>query len=325
VDIHINGYAGVDFSYPDMTEEQFIATCRTIRAAGCCAILPTMVTGPIEVFRRNLELMARVAERDELARFIVGFHLEGPFISPKPGAVGAHRPAYCVAPDIGLLEDFIRWSGGRLKLLTIAAELNGAVELTRAAVERGVKVAMSHQLAGREDILRLIDAGASLATHVGNGMPSTMNRHDNPLWPMLADDRLTASVIADGHHLPADMLKVICRAKKRERLIAISDASALAGLPPGRYTWLDREVDIHANGRISLAGTDYLACSSVRLLDCANHLLAIGAMDYDGVLAAALYNPARFAGLNLSDYAGEPLVEYDPDLKRFAPLASLAG
>src|SRR4030042_4419409 len=141
-------------------------------------------------------------------------------------------------------------SGGRVKLLTIAAEPRGAEDLARYAVSKGIAAARGHQDAGEEDIDRLVRAGAVALTHLGNGVPAMLPRHKNPVWAGLANDDLTATIITDGNHLPASILKTIIKTKGPERCVVISDGGWLSGFGPGRYETLGQEVVLEENGRL---------------------------------------------------------------------------
>ncbi|GAF71368.1 unnamed protein product, partial [marine sediment metagenome] len=280
VDLQVNGFRGVNFSSPELTEEDFIQTCIELMGRGTAAFLPTVITSPLEVYRRNLPLMAEIMDRPELKDRMSGFHIEGPFISPEPGARGVHDPDLILKPDISLFEELQELACGKIKLLTIAAEVNGAVELAGHAVKHGVTVSLGHHLASEEDLQRLITAGASTLTHLGNGVPRMVDRHRNPLWAGLAEDALTAMIIPDGHHLPASLMKTIIRVKGMSNVIAVSDVSPVAGLPPGRYTCMGGEVVLEESGLLHDSVKGYLAGSSATMLDCMNVLASLKLLKY---------------------------------------------
>ena len=233
VDLQVNGFHGVDFSSVDLDETAFADACRAMVEAGTTAFLPTLITCPAEVYARNLPIIAKAMEMPELEHRLLGIHLEGPFLSPQEGARGAHTAQWMKAPDTDLLDQLMNWANGKIKLLTLAADLEGAAELTHYATRRGITVALGHHMANEQQLDDLAEAGAAALTHLGNGIPATIGRHENPLWAGLANDELVATIIADSHHLPPALLKTIIRAKGPERCIVISDASPLAGLEPG--------------------------------------------------------------------------------------------
>lgn len=244
-DLQVNGAFGLDFSDPAMTEDAFLRTAEKILSSGVTRFLPTVITSPMALYRRNLPLMLRGIERAGLAYEIPGFHLEGPFISPEPGAVGAHDPESVAAPSVEKLLELNDAAAGKIRILTVAAERPGVKDVIDRAHQLGIAVSLGHQLADAETIA---GAGADLLTHLGNGIPNSIDRHRNPIWSGLANDALTAMIITDGHHLPADVVKCMIRCKTPARLIVTSDASSAAGLPPGRYRVLGNDAVLYESG-----------------------------------------------------------------------------
>lgn len=156
-----------------------------------------------------------------------------------------------------------------MRLVTLAPERAGAAQYIAAATARGVRASLGHCAPSPAQVRAAVDAGATLSTHLGNGTAGMLPRHPNHLWTQLAEDRLTAMLIADGHHLPAETLTVMIRAKGAERCVLTSDSAALAGMPPGRYrTPVGGDVEVAPDGRLSLAGTGYLAGSGSDLRTC---------------------------------------------------------
>jgi N-acetylglucosamine-6-phosphate deacetylase len=302
VDLQVNGFAGVDFSSETLAEEAFVQAGHALISRGTAAFLPTLVTNSEARLHRNLALMVNALKKDAtLARHVPGFHLEGPFISQEPGAVGAHDPAATRLPDIALFERLYAWSDGRLRLLTLAAELPGAAELARYAIKRGVVISCGHQLAGPDDLARLAEAGAAALTHLGNGMPNVVHRHDNPLLAGLAEERLKILFIADGHHLPRHVLKLFSRAAGAERLIATSDASSAAGLPPGSYEVLGNRAVLEKDGKLHNPDKQCLVGSSATLLVCMNVLHETGLFTLEDLVRIGFNNPLDLIGLAPQD------------------------
>lgn len=315
VDLQVNGFVGVDFSSDELTAEAFLRAGRALVARGTAAFLPTLITGPEARLRRNLTLIAAALKSDpELAAHVLGFHLEGPFISKEPGAVGAHDPASARAPDTVFFNRLVDWTGGRLRLLTIAAELPEAAELARHATARGVTVSCGHQLAGPDDLARLADAGAAALTHLGNGMPNQVHRHDNPLLAGLAEERLKVMFIPDGHHLPRHVLKVFARAAGAARLIATSDAASAAGLPPGVYDVLGNRAVLEPDGLLHNPEKQCLVGSSATMLACMNVLHGLGLFALDDLLRIGFGNPLALIGLSPRDVptGGSPALAFSP-------------
>ncbi|MCX5685277.1 MAG: amidohydrolase family protein [Planctomycetota bacterium] len=311
VDLQVNGYRGVDFSGPDLAEEAFAQSCRDLLGQGTAAFLPTIITCPLDVYRRNLMVMARVCARPEFAGRLPGIHIEGPFISQRPGAVGAHNPAWVLPPDVGLLERFHEWAGGRIKMLTLAADVPGAEDVARAAAAWGITVSLGHQIATEDDLARLVRAGAKSLTHLGNGVPALLARHPNPIWAGLACDDLAAMMIADGHHLPPAVMKVILRAKGVSRVIVVSDQSSVTGLAPGRHKAMGTEVVLEESGRLHIPEKGCLAGSSATMLECMNHLASLGLLSVEEMEAVGFHNPLVLVGLEASAIRSPQQVTYD--------------
>ena len=301
VDLQVNGYQGINFSSPELDEDACRKACRLVLSKGTAAFLPTVITSPEEVYRRNLPLIARTMDDREFEGRLLGFHIEGPFISPQPGAVGAHRSDWVRDPDVGLLERMQEWAGGRIRLLTVAAELEGIEALIRRARKLKIVVSLGHQMAGPEDLARAVDAGATMLTHLGNGLPGQVDRHRNPLWAALAEDRLHAMIITDGHHLPPEVIKTIWRVKGVERTTIVSDASSFAGLPPGRYAWQGGEVGIEANGRLFDVKKGCLAGSSATMRDCMDYFANLKLATPRELHRVGFENPLEQIGLSATN------------------------
>jgi N-acetylglucosamine-6-phosphate deacetylase len=297
VDLQVNGFGGVDFSDPNLGESELKEAWRALLRLGTAAFLATMITSPVDVYRRNLPLLVNALESDEFRGRVLGIHLEGPFISSEPGAVGAHDPAYVQAPDLNLLLELLDLGAGCLRLLTVAAELPGIETLIAAAAARGVAVSLGHSLFGHGDLVRLRPAGAVALTHLGNGLPNQLPRHPNPLWDGLGNDDYTAMVIADGHHLPASVLRVAARSKGRDRLIVVSDASPVAGLPAGEYQVLGNRAILEQSGRLHNPDKQCLVGSSATMLDCMNVFASVTEFDLEDLLAVGFYNSLKLIGL----------------------------
>jgi N-acetylglucosamine-6-phosphate deacetylase len=315
VDLQVNGFVGVDFSHEALTEEAFLHAGHALIARGTAAFLPTLITSYEARLHRNLTVIAQALKKDAvLARHVLGLHLEGPFISKEPGAVGAHDPAAVHLPDRNYFERLFAWSEGRLRLLTLAAELPGAAELARHAVTRGVAVSCGHQLAGPADLALLAEAGATALTHLGNGMPNLVSRHANPLLAGLAEERLKVLFIPDGHHLPHHVLKVFARAAGADRLIATSDASSAAGLPPGTYDVLGNRAVLEPDGLLHNPEKHCLVGSSSTLLACMNVLHHCGLFSLDELIRIGFSNPLALVGLSPQDVPTAPYrLAFSPD------------
>ncbi|WP_165072478.1 N-acetylglucosamine-6-phosphate deacetylase [Paludisphaera rhizosphaerae] len=289
-DIQTNGRWGHSFSSSDLTVEQVVDIVRAQRNLGAGRICPTLITAPPEHTLHGLRTIAQACdENPDVDRMVVGIHLEGPFLSEKTGYRGTH-PAECMRdPDWSLFEKFQEASGGRVVLMTLAPEREGSAEFIRRAVAAGIAISLGHTATDADALAAAVDAGATLSTHLGNGIVAELPRHPNPIWLQAAEDRLYASLIADGHHLGPAALRVFARAKGWNRLILVSDAGWLAGLPAGNYgAW-----DVDPSGKIVLAGTPYLAGSALGLEVGLRVLDAVEPAFPRPLLDTVTTNPAR--------------------------------
>jgi N-acetylglucosamine-6-phosphate deacetylase len=304
VDLQVNGFGGADFSDPELTGGDLVEAWRALLRRGTAAFLATMITSPVDLYRRNIPLLVKALESDEFRGRVLGLHLEGPFISSAPGAVGAHDPAYVQGPNLDLLLELLDLGAGHIRLLTVAAELPGIETLVEAAVARGVTVSLGHSVFGQEDLVRLRAAGATALTHLGNGLPNLLPRHPNPIWDGLGNDDFVGMFIADGHHLPAAVLRVAARAKGRDRLIVVSDASPVAGLPAGEYDVLGNRAILEPSGRLHNPDKQCLVGSSATMLDCMNVFASVTDFDLEELLAVGFYNSLSLIGLAPEDVRG---------------------
>jgi len=309
-DLQVNGFAGIDFNADDLSGDRFAEAIERMRATGVTRCLPALISSSFDRFARNARI---VADSDDAA--VAGIHMEGPYVSPAEGARGAHSPEHIVAADV---DDFDRRQDaarGRIVLVTLAPEAPGALALIEHLAAHGVRVAIGHTAATPGQLRDAVSAGARLATHLGNGCPQTLPRHPNVIWELLADDSVAATMIADGHHLPASTLKAMVRAKGPGRSILITDAMAAAGCDPSRraaparrFTIGDVVCDLAEDGRVALPGTPYLAGSSLTLdRAIANTVRATG-LPIETVIPMASTIPAACVGRTT---AGTVTAEWD--------------
>jgi len=300
VDLQVNGYLGCDFTAPDLSAEDFGQAAERLLAAGAGAFLATVVTAPMRVYQRNLPIIAAAADSGHFRGRVLGIHLEGPFLA-HGDAIGAHRPEHTLAPDIDALSRLMDLAGGQLRMLTLSPEMPGAERMIRWSAGQGICVACGHTMATSDDLARAADAGATVFTHLGNGLPRLVPRHENPIWAALAEDRLTATLITDGHHLPPAVIKSFIRAKGVERIAVVSDAAPPAGMPPGRYRTLGNDSVLEPDGRLHSPTKKCLVGSSSTMLQCMNHLASLAILTADELRAVGLETPLRLLGLSRAD------------------------
>jgi N-acetylglucosamine-6-phosphate deacetylase len=298
VDLQVNGYGGFDLNNDHVDADVVISLTRRLLAAGTTTFLPTLITAPEDRILAALGAVARARQTDsQVARAIPFVHVEGPHISPENGPRGAHPREHVRAPD---LAEFDRWqqaSQNLVGMVTLSPHWENAAEYIAALVSRDILVSLGHTDATPEQIRAAIDAGATLSTHLGNGVSQFLPRHPNLLWTQLADDRLTATFVVDGHHLPPDTLRVMLRAKGMERSVIVSDSVALAGMPPGIYNSpIGGAVELHSDGRLCMAGSDFLAGAACSLADAVARLVRDSICAPHEAFLMATANPGRFTG-----------------------------
>lgn len=237
VDLQVNGFGGVDFNSEGLEAEGLRRACEAARAGGCGRFLATFITDSPKAMCRRMERLVRLREGDPLAReMIAGLHVEGPFLNAAPGYIGAHPAAEARAADPDLMERLLEAGGGLVRLVTLAPERDPGGRVTRLLVSRGVAVAAGHCDPGREELAEAIDAGLSVFTHLGNGCPMELPRHDNIIQRALSlRRRLWICFVADGVHVPDFALRNYIDLAGVERCVAVTDAISAAGLGPGRH------------------------------------------------------------------------------------------
>lgn len=274
IDLQVNGYAGHDVNAADVSVEVISALTAALAAEGVTTWVPTVITASEDRVRAALEVIAAAKRQDPAVDAAVPYaHVEGPFISDQDGPRGVHAKEWVRPIDAA---EVARWAtSGVLGYVTVSPHWDDSPAQIAAIRSLGVRVAIGHTHATPEQIRAAVDAGATLSTHLGNGVAVQLPRHPNQLWTQLAEDRLTCGFIADGHHLPDDTLTVMLRAKGPDRAFLVSDSVALAGSPPGRYYQpVGGGVELSADGRLSYAGTQMLAGSAVSNADCLRHVIA---------------------------------------------------
>ncbi len=298
-DLQINGHGGVWFGDDGLTVEQVLGVFKAHYAHGITRLCPTVITNSREAIREGLAVIRRACEQEPWAnRMVAGCHVEGPYIAAEDGPRGAHPREHVRGCDLSEFEEWQAASGGRIRLLTLAPEAPGAAEFTRALTRQGVRIAIGHTGATTAQIAEVVDAGATLSTHLGNGAGGMLKRHPNPIWDQLAADRLSASVIADGHHLPPNVLKVIVRAKGWQNIILTCDASGLAGLPPGVYDYHGSPFEVLADGPIVLAGQRQYLAGSGQLTDvCVANAVPHAGVTLGQACDMAGRHPAKLLGV----------------------------
>jgi N-acetylglucosamine-6-phosphate deacetylase len=312
VDLQVNGFAGVDFTDGALDAGRLQTAVAAIEATGVTRFLPTLITSALDTFVRCARTIARSPHAA-----IAGLHMEGPYISPEDGYRGAHAREFVRSADV---DDFRRRQDaaeGRIRIVTLAPESPGALRLVEHLVASGVRVAIGHTAASGTQIQDAVKAGATLSTHLGNGCASMMPRHPNVIWEQLGEDRLLASFIVDGHHLPPATVRSMIRAKTPSRTILVTDAIAAAGMPPGRYRLGGQTVELDASGRVAVPGASNLAGSALRLDAAIGNVVRFTGLALEEVVPMASTRPAEYLGMQP---AGAITAEWDPQASKLRVL-----
>jgi N-acetylglucosamine-6-phosphate deacetylase len=298
VDLQVNGYCGYDLNAESLAPDVVIALSERLVAVGVTTYLPTLITAPEERFLAALRAIAEARRISPLAAHMIPFiHVEGPHISPVDGPRGAHPRAYVRPPDCAELERWEAASGGLVGLVTVSPHWSGALDYIAHLARKGILVSLGHTDAHPDRIHAAARAGAVLSTHLGNGVAHELPRHPNLLWAQMAEDRLTATFIADGHHLPADALTSMLRAKGIERSVLVSDVVAVGGLPHGIYdSPVGGKVELTAEGRIGIPGTETLAGAALPLKNGIANVARLPGFSLQQAVRMATENPGRFVG-----------------------------
>jgi N-acetylglucosamine-6-phosphate deacetylase len=297
VDLQVNGCSGFDVNDPLLTVGTITDLVDAMLVRGVTCFAPTIITASEDRICRALSVIAEARRRHPRAAACIPFvHVEGPHISSLDGYRGAH-PVHAVRPPS--IAEFERWqqaSGGIVGMVTLSPHFHEACAYIAALTAQGTYVAIGHTHASPEEIQRAVDAGARLATHLGNGIALEIPRHRNPIWSLLADDRVSATFIADGHHLPPAVLKVMLRAKTLPQSMLVSDSVALAGMSPGIYDApVGGHVELRQDGRLYVVGTELLAGATASLAQCIGTLVRSSDVLLHEALAMATANPGKLA------------------------------
>jgi len=281
-DPQVNGFAGVDFNSHRLTPGRLHHAALSLASTGVTRFLPTLVTSSHERMVCQLKILAETFREDPLLqKMCLGIHLEGPYISPEEGPRGVHPREFVRLPRWEELERFQEACEGRIKCVTLAPEVKGAIPFIEKAVTHGIVIGVGHTRATEKDLDRAVQAGARLSCHLGNAPSALLPCHRDLIEKQLVTDQLMASIIVDGIHLSPDVVKNYVWAKGINRIVLTTDSMAGAGAPSGRYTLGDQEVEVTSDGAARSVGTSRLAGSTLTM-DC------------------AIANVIRFAGIDLA-------------------------
>lgn len=323
MDVQVNGFGGINLTVDDLQPEQVAAVSQMLLEEGVTRWCPTIISSSASTTTHAIRaIRAACQASSRVQASVAGIHLEGPYISPQDGFRGAHASENVRTPD---WQEFSAWqaeAGDLIRIITLAPEVEGCIPFIEQAAQNGVIVAIGHSAATAGQVRQAIAAGARLATHLGNGIAANIHRHNNPIWPLLADARVFAGVIFDGFHLPADVMQVFFEVKGADRLLLTSDTTQFGRMPPGVYeTTIGGKVELHANGKLTMYGSnEYLAGSSSSLRDCFETSVRLLGLTLEEAVRMAAQTPRALLGLE--EDCSEILFLWDPEHARAEILAA---
>ncbi len=273
-DIQVNGYAGIDFNQNNLRAEDFHFACKRIKEDGVEGILATLITADFKDMKKRLANIARYQKEDPLIQDIVrGIHIEGPFINDTPGYHGAHPKQYISDANQDQMLELLEVANGLTKIVTLAPEKDQGMRTTRMLADMGITVSAGHCNPSLQQLKDAVDAGLSMFTHFGNGIPNILLRHDNILQKVLSlREHLWICYIADGIHIPLYVLKNYLDLTGFERSIITTDCMAGAAAPPGRYKISHIELEVGEDGVVREPGKENFAGSSASMKKCYDNL-----------------------------------------------------
>ena len=300
IDNQVNGFAGVSFCFSgiELSNVDILKVTSELWKKGVTTYFPTLTTNSQEVLLRNFSILAKSKDDGALHGSIAGYHLEGPYISPEDGYRGAHPLKFVRQPDWKEFMELYEASGRNILTVTIAPELDGAMEFIRKCTALGITVAIGHHNAPKAIVDEAVLNGAKISTHLGNGCANMINRHANPLWPQLANNQLMASIICDGFHLRDEEIAVFFKVKGMEKTIITSDVTSFATLPPGEYKNEEGEViELTPEGMLRYPAQNVLYGSASPISTGVIHVMNVTGCSLGEAIQMASTNPAKLYGL----------------------------
>jgi N-acetylglucosamine-6-phosphate deacetylase len=297
-DLQLNGYKGTDFNSDELSAPALHEACESLRADGVAGVLATVITDALDRMAARLARIAAIRRDDTLVREVIwGVHIEGPFLNETPGYVGAHSPEHVRPASVEAVKRLLDAADGLTRLVTLAPERDEDMRVTRFLAEQGVIVSAGHCDASLDQLRAAIDAGLSMFTHLGNGCPMLMHRHDNIVQRVLSlADRLWVCFIADGVHVAYPALGNYLRCVGPERAIVVTDGTAAAGLGPGRYTVGSQEILIGEELVAWAPDRSHLIGATATMPQVAAKLQRDLGLSLDAVQQLTAINPRRALG-----------------------------
>ena len=299
-DLQVNGYHGADFCSTDLTLEQCRQACLSLAGDGVTGILATVITDHVDALCAKLAKIVEFRHSDpDIAAMIQGFHIEGPFLNSAPGYIGAHPPECVVPANVDDMQRLLDATAGLTRIVTLAPENDPGFATTRFLADQGITVSAGHCDTPLDTLRGAVDAGLSMVTHLGNGCPVNLPRHDNMIQRALSlSDRLWVCYIPDGAHVDFFALKNYLAISGIERSVMVTDAISAAKLGPGTYQLSGAPVEIDESGVARRPGSANLAGSTVTMPQIRENLathLDLSDRDIEQLISV---NPRRAIGIS---------------------------
>ena len=301
IDNQVNGFAGVSFTFGGgtLSGDDVKKATEELWKAGVTTYLPTLTTNSHELLLKNFSVLGKLKDDPALLGSIPGFHLEGPFISPVDGYRGAHPLMHVRKPDWKEFLTLNKAAGNGIIHVTIAPEVEGAMDFIDKCKAAGIVVALGHHNGNAQQVTEAIERGARIATHLGNGCANMINRHINPLWPQLSDDRLMISIIGDGFHLNPEEIRVFYKVKGPEKTIITSDVTSFASLNPGKYITEEGEtIELTPEGMLRYPAQNVLYGSASPVKKGVVNVMKVTGCSLAEAIRMTSFNPAKLYGLD---------------------------
>ena len=306
-DLQINGYGGIDFQQDDLTTEDLNTAARALRCDGCSRFLVTLITDEWGALTSRLRRLRSLRSQSALLQnAIAGWHIEGPFLSSEPGFHGAHNPALMCNPSPEHILELRTITGDDPLLLTVSPERPAVIKAIELAVSHGIKVSLGHTNASAETLAAAARAEASAFTHLGNGCPRELDRHDNILWRVFETTGLIVSLIPDRIHVSPSLFRLIHRILPRDSIYYTTDAMSAAGAPPGRYRLGKMELEVGPDQIVRQPGKQLFAGSALRPIDGVFRAAQMLDRPWQEIWPRFSSIPARLMGLQDNLAVGHP-------------------
>ena len=294
-DLQVNGYAGVDFNGDELLDEDLVAVCLRLRQDGVGGILATVISDQLDAMCGRLRRIAEICQRSpDVRQMVWGVHIEGPFLNEAPGYVGAHPVAAMRPADGESMRRLLDAAGGLTRLVTLAPERDPGLGVTRMLAAQGIVISAGHCDATRDELLAAIDAGLSMFTHLGNGCPLLLHRHDNIIQRVLSlADKLWIGFIADGVHVPFVALRNYLQLAGPDRAIVVTDAIAAAGMGPGVHQLAGQRVVVDEHLATWAEDRSHLVGSAMTMPQAVENLRSKLGYDEKFIARLTSENPRR--------------------------------